>query len=374
MAFTKTSDSIIIKATLTEKGKKLLSRGKFKIAKFALGDDEVDYRLFNAEFKDEEDYFPGLLKTSHVEALKDVNKNIQFGLNSYDAGILYLTNEQIEEIEPHLHAFIQYIPILQINDKLSYSPTLRNDRYYVSVNDETTKIINNGVSDFKFLQTNDLDITKLVIESGIDPPGPTHIDPDGRRRGSSRDHTTLPTLENRREMIIKKFLLDKDYFVSADNRFVSTIAGIKTTSRFENFASGDAIINFHTANESSAISLESEFEYFATYPIRTIPNLIALHNLSIKGESEEEVTAYSAIWGPRGSVSALNILVDNQLKVNSTGERDDRFVQFGTLNNITFSEMPTTKFDYIDTTIYVMGATTNSRVQIPLRIIRYTGT
>ena len=360
MAFTKTSDSIIIKATLTEKGKKLLSRGKFKIAKFALGDDEVDYRLFNAEFRDELDYTPALTRTLQFEALKDVNKNIQFGLNSYDAGVLYLSNEQLEAIEPYLHAYVEYIPTLKINSLLSYSPTKRNDRYYVSVNDETTKIINDGISSFKFLQTNNLDITKLVVESGVDnaPSGPDKL---------------IPSLLNRNNMIVKKFLLDKDFLILADNRFISTVAGIKKTSRFENFASGEAIINFHTAQESIAISLENEFEYFATYPIPTIPNLIATHVLALS-VSDEVPKVYSALNGPRGSVAAINILVDNQLKVNSTGERDDRFVQFGTLDNITFSEMPTRKFDYIDTTIYVMGVTTNSRVQIPLRIIRYAGT
>jgi len=360
MAFTKTSDSIIIKATLTEKGKKLLSRGNFKIAKFALGDDEVDYRLFNAEFRDEIDYKPALTKTLQFEALKDINKNIQFGLNSYDSGILYLTNDELEAIEPSLHAYLHYLPILKTNNILSYSPTKRNDRYYVSVNDETTKIINDGISNFKFLQTNNLDITKITIESGIDnaPSGPDEL---------------LPTRGNRNKLIVKKFLLDKDYMVMADNRFISTVAGIKKTSRFENFASGDAIINFHTAQESVAISLESEFEYFATYPIPTIPNLIALHALTLD-VSDEVSKVYSAFDGPRGAIAALNILVDNQLKVNSTGTRDDRFVQFGTLDDITFNELPTRKFDYIDTTIYVMGVTTNSRVQIPLRIIRYAGT
>ncbi len=358
MAFTKTSDSIIIKATLTEKGKKLLSRGKFKIAKFTLGDDEVDYRLFNASYRDEEDYTPGLTKTLQFEALKDTSKNIQFGLNSYDAGILYLTNDEINFIEPYFHAYIEYLPALKVNNSLSYSPTKRNDRYYVSVNDETTKIINDGITSFKFLQTNNLDITKIIVESGIDNSG----------GGPDR---LIPTLENRNQLILKKFLLDKDYLILADNRFVSTVAGIKKTSRFENFASGEAIINFHTAQESIAISLENEFEYFATYPVPTIPNLIATHTLAV---TDATPTQYSALDGPRGSIAALNILVDNQLKVNSTGERDDRFTQFGTLNNITFSELPTRKFDYIDTTIYVMGATTNSRVQIPIRIIRYTGT
>lgn len=358
MAFIKTSDSIIISATLTEKGKKLLSRGKFKIAKFALGDDEIDYRMFNADYKDDDGYKPALLKTELFEAYKDINKNIQFGLNSYDSGILYLTNEQIEEIEPYMHAFIQYIPALRTNNKTSYSPTLRNDRYYVSVNDETTKIINDGITSFKFLQTNDFDITKLVVESGIVNSG-------------TSDEKLTPTPENREQMIVKKFLLDKDFLVYADNRFILTIAGSRKTSRFENFASGEALINFNTSNDAVAISLESEFEYFATYPIPTIPNLIAQYDTET---GITPSTGHSALAGPRGSVCAFNVKVDNELKVNSTGTRDERFSQFGTLENITFSELPSSKFDYIDTTIYVMGATSNSRLQIPIRIIRYAGT
>ena len=357
MAFTKTSDSIIINATLTEKGKKLLSRGRFKIAKFALGDDEIDYRMFNADYKDDDGYKPALLKTELFEAYKDVNKNIQFGLNSYDSGILYLTNEQIAEIDPVIHAFIQYIPALRTNNKTSYSPTLRNDRYYVSVNDETTKIINDGITNFKFLQTNDFDITKLIVESGIVNSG-------------TSDEKLTPTAENREQMIVKKFLLDKDFVVYADNRFILTIAGSRKTSRFENFASGEALINFNTSNDAIAISLENEFEYFATYPIPTIPNLIAQYDTET---GTTPSTAYSALAGPRGTVCAFNVKVDNELKVNSTGTRDERFSQFGTLENITFSELPSSKFDYIDTTIYVMGATSNSRLQIPIRIIRYTG-
>lgn len=61
---------------------------------------------------------------------------------------------------------------------------MRNDRYYVSVNDETTKIINENISGFKFLQSNDLDISKIVVESGI------------MNSGSDEEGLT-PTRENR---------------------------------------------------------------------------------------------------------------------------------------------------------------------------------
>ena len=82
---------------------------------------------------------------------------------------------------------------------------------------------------------------------------------------------------------------------------------------------------------------------------------------------------FSNINGPRGSVTAFNVKTDQELQVNSTGTRDSRFVEFGLLEQVLFNEMPTRKFDYIDTTIYIVGATTNSSIQIPLRIIRYAG-
>ena len=63
-----------------------------------------------------------------------------------------------------------FLPILKTNNKVSYSPTLRHDRYYVSINDETTKIINDGVPSFKFLQTNDFDIRKIIVETGLELP------------------------------------------------------------------------------------------------------------------------------------------------------------------------------------------------------------
>ena len=36
-------------ASCSQKGKKLLARGRFKIAKFSLGDDEIDYELVRSE-------------------------------------------------------------------------------------------------------------------------------------------------------------------------------------------------------------------------------------------------------------------------------------------------------------------------------------
>jgi hypothetical protein len=360
MAYQKTSDTILITATLTDKGKKLLSRGKFKIAKFALGDDEIDYELFRGESADDVAYSPALLNTEIMEAFKDKNKNLQFGLNSFDAGILYLTKEEIDQFNDEgkaLHALIEYLPILTKNTKTQYAPTIRADKYYLSINDETTKIINDGLPNFNFLQTNNFDLTKIIVESGIFV--------------FDSDAVPFPSLDNREQLIVKKFLLDNDFLIQADNRFISSIINMNTNSKFENFASGEKIVNFKTGIETVAVSIESEFEYFASYFLRSIPNMVADYDITTP---ESISTNISNLNGPRGSVVSFNPVVDNELKVNSTGTRDIRFTNFGVTDNVLFSELASSKFDYIDTTIYVLGVTSNARLQIPIRIVRYAGT
>ena len=68
MAFINTSDSILIRATLTDEGKKLLARGEFKVSKFALGDDEIDYQLFDIDGTLTSDgYLPALEKPHLID-------------------------------------------------------------------------------------------------------------------------------------------------------------------------------------------------------------------------------------------------------------------------------------------------------------------
>ena len=47
MSFLDNSGDIILDAVLTETGRRRMAEGNFKITKFALGDDEIDYSLYN---------------------------------------------------------------------------------------------------------------------------------------------------------------------------------------------------------------------------------------------------------------------------------------------------------------------------------------
>jgi hypothetical protein len=71
MAFLDNSSDIILDAVLTDEGRRRLAKGdgSFKIVKFALGDDEIDYSLYNGNNPSGSAYYDlDLLKTPVLEA------------------------------------------------------------------------------------------------------------------------------------------------------------------------------------------------------------------------------------------------------------------------------------------------------------------
>lgn len=369
MAYIRTSDSIVINATLTEKGKKLLARGKFRVSKFALGDDEIDYDLFDPERFLEGGYNPALVNSYMLEAYKKDNANIFYGLDSHESAILYLTQQEVDASEV-LHANIEYLPILKQNSHTNVSPTLSSSVYYLSANQETTEKLE-SIGGFRFLTTDKLENVKIVIESGIDNP-------------NGSEDITRPTKKKQAEYIFENFLLDMDYYVYADNRFINKVCGIKPNSEYRNYAYSaiETDINFVTADPSPPVSLSSEYENYATYLIKGIINKMYSHlnydTFAASWDATDSAQALkygaSILNGPRGGIVALNPILSEELKENSTGTRDFRYSDYGFTEKILFSELPTSKFDYIDTTIYVMGLSSNARIQIPIRIVRYAGT
>lgn len=70
------NSSIIVDAILTKKGRELLARqdGSFKITQFALGDDEIDYTLFNENHPNGSQYSGEAIENMEIiEAFPDDN-------------------------------------------------------------------------------------------------------------------------------------------------------------------------------------------------------------------------------------------------------------------------------------------------------------
>tara|TARA_Y100000004_G_scaffold8661_1_gene9576 strand:+ start:1173 stop:1901 length:729 start_codon:yes stop_codon:yes gene_type:complete len=75
--------SITVDAILTKKGRELLARGQneFKITKFALADDEVDYNLYNPDHDNGSNYYGAVIENMPLlEAFVDENQVMRYKL------------------------------------------------------------------------------------------------------------------------------------------------------------------------------------------------------------------------------------------------------------------------------------------------------
>jgi hypothetical protein len=77
------NSSITVDAILTLKGRELLSKGdgSFNIVQFALGDDEIDYKLWNPEHPLGTDYYGTLIENMPItEAIPDETQALRYKL------------------------------------------------------------------------------------------------------------------------------------------------------------------------------------------------------------------------------------------------------------------------------------------------------
>ncbi len=77
--------SVTVDAVLTKKGRELLARGQdeFKITKFALSDDEIDYRLWDTAHPNGSNYYGSVIENMPLlEAFVDENQVMRFKLVS----------------------------------------------------------------------------------------------------------------------------------------------------------------------------------------------------------------------------------------------------------------------------------------------------
>jgi len=361
MSFLDNAGSIILDAILTDVGRKRMAQGKFKVSKFALGDDEIDYTLYLHTILDET-VTPSvvvpyntqnrILSQSVFEALAQNNAVINYGLVSYN--------------RPDL----MYIPVLRANNKLSGAARPAKDTqlydgvdsdnvslpipntsgssgyYYFSVNDETTKKLKSLYKEEEsVLENNRVDGTKIIIESGI-------------------ASNITSTSEMRDSYILQTGLFDNNFNIYCDSRFFNGVLSPVQKITFKNKITGKVVVNFGLLNKQPPTSQAQIVDKFEGYIAKGGSNLIVNHGSN--GTDDKEI---SACAGPRGSVTALNFSLKNELLGDSAATRDQKYSIFGKTDQYLNGD-DKNKYDYIDTSIYIEGLASNSRLQLPLRIIR----
>jgi len=335
MAFKDNSGTIIIDAVLTDEGRKRMANGSFRVTRFALGDDEIDYGLIDVEAAS----FTKVVLQPLLEAHSAENATINHGLENFHSDTL------------------MYLPVIKVNEKLSAAVKAypRNykggeeEYYYISVNEETSeKLAELFGTNIYYLENQSVERNRLFFESGIDNDYPQR-DKIGRER-----------------YILNYNLLDRYFIINCDNRFVEKLLLVQgRASHFENDKDNILYSDFTSLREVPSISYGSVLKHFSPYIGVGIDNLI--YNYGSSDDND-----YSAIAGPRGTICAINFKLKPELTVTKDVATDFRYSKFGATNQILFGGSD--KFDYIDTAVHVEGFSSSSKLTIPLRILRYAGT
>jgi hypothetical protein len=333
MAFQDNSGTIILDAVLTDVGRKRMVQGKFRVSKFLLGDDELDYSVVNTDTAN----FDGIQDSPIFEAFAAENADINYGLVSYPSDD------------------VLYVPQLKVNTLLEESVRLHSsgsDHYFISANLETSRKIKSITNTTKYyIENYDFARNKLIVESGID---------------SASGFTIYRDKTSRERYILNLGLLDRYIAVSCDNRFIDGVLSSKPTSYFNNDDTNNVYYSFEPLQVSQKTSLVKILKHFDSYSVTAVDNLVFNYGSGLD-------TTYSAFKGPRGTVCALNLKLVDEITGDSTvTTTDERYSIFGQTDQLVFDD--TNKFDVIDTVIYVEGLATSSRLQIPIKILRYSGT
>jgi len=331
MAFLDNSGDIILDAVLTDLGREKMATGEFSVSYFALGDDEIDYSLYNKNHASGSAYYDlEILQTPILEAFTGTNAAINGGL---------LTSTATD---------ILYMPILKINNKGISADAVVPDGYNGAVanviwlsdssNDATsgtaitTVLDSTSVDSLQYLN-GDATTKFVLIEDGLNTT---------TYKGTAANTTTL---------LASTGLLNANYYVHYDERFVSTVYGSYVGSSLSNSATSAGTVIFSPLEARSA-TFDLALANYTTARIRGFADEIYYSPSNTISDTD-----ISAIEGPRGNFMAFALKPRNDL--------GDKYTLFGST-----LEVNGTTCQYIDTTLYVEGVTSGATLQIPIRIIR----
>lgn len=309
MAFQNNSGDVILDVVLTDEGRRRLAQGNnsFSIVKFALGDDEINYELFdNTQPTALQDL--SILQTPVLEAFTNNGSSMK-------SKLLSLANQNL-----------LYLPVLRLNTVAPQTAQTATDNNYVVCVDKrtfddrelgTTEAIAYDTSGVKagFLYGLDTDNIGgyIRIDAGIDSTDVTEID---------------------------ESLIETQFMVEIDDRLGQLVS--KDGKSFPGFVSRDD-------------------DYIATYIFTKQPG-----DAFVRTPSQENPNDSSTpIDGPITSTLEFKIRSSQDLRVS-----DFLFNRIGGEKNYDNVGGSTTATKFIDSIVRVTGMTTGYAVDIPVRFAK----
>jgi hypothetical protein len=323
MAFLDNSGDIILDAVLTDTGRMRLAKGdgSFRIVKFALGDDEIDYSLFNKDHASGSAYFDlAVMQTPVLEAFTNNASSMKNKLISFSRTDLL------------------YLPVIRINEIADANKTVQSaaavdgtGMFFVTVDSTTSTTIQRSGSPFNtskigvlFGAEGDTSSTIIRLDQGID------------------NVSTSPTV------FAPSDLIETSYIIQIDNRF-GYINDTANGRLPPSFIDDDNIATYYVSQGSSPAGTQ------------VVKELTRLESSQTADAGEID----SPIKGSRGTKIEFKIKASADLETSSF-----LFTQLGGGSTITINSQ---LYYYIDSNIRITGATTGYSVNAPVRFLKHKG-
>tara|TARA_B100000131_G_scaffold321969_1_gene374401 strand:+ start:617 stop:1753 length:1137 start_codon:yes stop_codon:yes gene_type:complete len=376
MAFLDNSGDIILDAVLTDTGRLRLSQGdgSFKITKFALGDDEINYGLYDKSHASGSAYYDlQILQTPVLEAFTNNTSNLNTKLMSISrTNLLYMPTLKLAKFGdvsslPSEGGFTtgQLKGTEMYNGRSANEPALNNitwkdTRYVVAADNDTYNYIRNGTNGSALgtgANQNSNDIGEVI--QGYTPPAQNGATP-GPRGQFILVHQGLDTNAVNASAGLDGDLFESQYMLEMDYR-LSRLAPLGTHN--------EAAVNF-IDDDNIATYYITEQAYVKNNPsTSTIPD----------SKKAEDTHGEQIFAGPRGSMLAFRLKASPELQYSTY-----LYTQIGSSEALTGLAatntwgFPTEGPDgagnltayWIDTTVRLVGANTGARLDIPVRFVK----
>ena len=324
MGFLDNSGDIILDAVLTDLGRKRLAEGngRFNISKFALGDDEIDYGLYDKNNASGSSYYDiNILQTPVLESFTNNMSSMKSRLLSYSRNDLL------------------YLPVILANTNTDAQPFYTGLSSYLVPVDQTT-------------------ITALTDTNNALAPGIFN----GFRPAQGLNHIQadqgLDTIELSNEISLKEdddTLVETQYFVQIDNR----LGQLRSATAGGTTSLGAA----SPATAASFAPSSIDDDNIATYVFSMDDDTGVVAQLGT-GVS-------SVINGPRGSRVQFKIASSLELRTSVF-----LFNQLGSPGSTAIvspgGTLSAADYRFIDSTVRISGVSTGYTLDIPIRFVKKT--
>jgi len=325
MAFLDNSGDIILDAVLTDTGRFRLAKGdgSFKIVKFALGDDEINYAQYDKNHASGSAYYDlSILQTPILEAFTNNTS---------------LMNSKLISI-PRTN--LLYLPVLRLSGIGTRAVT--RDGAFGSNFEVCVDLATVGKRDSGGSYNGLINAETATSEVAANIQGRLNgFDPTGQTQYYIRVDQGLNTTEISSDYTIDADLNESQYIIEIDNRLGSIVSGpFSATNQQANvsFIDDDNIASYY-------LSAGTDEQF-----VMNVPN------------TDEKTT----IAGPRGTKVEFRIQASTDLATS-----EYLFTQLGSTTTATLADGSTTmNVRYIDSIVKITGATTGYRIDVPVRFLK----